>query len=346
MNKLLEIRDKAVKFYGEYENYIFPIIKFIIAFTAFLTIDLNIGYMTQISSLPVALVLALLCALFPANTAIFIASVMILLDMYALSIEAATITFVLFIVLYFLYFRFAPKDSMVTLLTPVCFQLHIPYVMPVAAGLLRKTYSVIAIVCGTLVYYFLDGIRQNASALAEVADKKGGSATKLNVTMGQLLENKEMLMVMVVFVITTLVVYQVRRLNVNNSWNIATVAGVLIQFVSLLVGYLVLGMTSRLVWLVVGSIISLLVGVIIRFIFMDLDYARTENVQFEDDEYYYYVKAVPKKMIATEEKVVKHFGNTGSLGKKIPKHNQENISRKSIARELDIDEDIFKDNND
>ena len=34
MNKLLEIRDKAVKFYGEYENYIFPIIKFIIAFTA------------------------------------------------------------------------------------------------------------------------------------------------------------------------------------------------------------------------------------------------------------------------------------------------------------------------
>lgn len=346
MNKLLEIRDKAVKFYGEYENYIFPIIKFIIAFTAFLTIDLNIGYMTQISSLPVALVLALLCALFPANTAIFIASVMILLDMYALSIEAATITFVLFMVLYFLYFRFAPKDSMVTLLTPVCFQLHIPYVMPVAAGLLRKAYSVIAIVCGTLVYYFLDGIRQNASALAEVADKKGGSATKLNVTMGQLLENKEMLMVMVVFVITTLVVYQVRRLNVNNSWNIATVAGVLIQFVSLLVGYLVLGMTSRLVWLLVGSIISLLVGVIIRFIFMDLDYARTENVQFEDDEYYYYVKAVPKKMIATEEKVVKHFGSTGSLGKKTPKHNQENISRKSIARELDIDEDIFKDNND
>ena len=164
--------------------------------------------------------------------------------------------------------------------------------------------------------------------------------------MGQLLENKEMLLVMIVFVITTLVVYQVRRLNVNNSWNIATVAGVLVQFVLLLVGYLVLGMTSRIVWLIVGSIISLLVGVVIRFIFMDLDYARTENVQFEDDEYYYYVKAVPKKMIATEEKVVKHFGNTGSLGKKIPKHNQENISRKSIARELDIDEEIFKDNND
>ena len=81
---------------------------------------------------------------------------------------------------------------MLVILTPICFQLHIPSVVPVAAGLLRRAYSV-AIICGTLLYYFLDGIRQNASALAEVVDKKGQSTTKLNVTMGQLLENKEML---------------------------------------------------------------------------------------------------------------------------------------------------------
>ena len=65
---------------------------------------------------------------------------------------------------------------------------------------------------------------------------------------------------------------------------------------------------------------------------MNLDYARTENVQFEDDEYYYYVKAVPKKMIAKEEKVVKHFGNTGSLGKKIPRHNQEKYQQRGYCK--------------
>ena len=36
------------------------------------------------------------------------------------------ITFVLFLVLYFVYFRFAPKDGMLVILTPICFQLHIP----------------------------------------------------------------------------------------------------------------------------------------------------------------------------------------------------------------------------
>ncbi len=91
------------------------------------------------------------------------------------------------------------------------------------------------------------------------------------------------------------------------------------------------------------TIIAIFAGVVIQFIFMNLDYARTENVQFEDDEYYYYVKAVPKKMIAKEEKVVKHFGNTGSLGKKIPRHNQENISKEAIAKDLEIDENIFED---
>ena len=38
-----------------------------------------------------------------------------------------------------------------------------------------------------------------------------------------------------------------------------------------------------------------------------MDYSRTEVVQFEDDEYYYYVKAVPKNVLATPEKKVKRI---------------------------------------
>ena len=107
--------------------------------------------------------------------------------------------------------------------------------------------------------------------------------------------------------------------------------------------YLVLGLPEKIIWLVLSTVAAIFAGVVIQFIFMNLDYARTENVQFEDDEYYYYVKAVPKKMIAKEEKVVKHFGNTGSLGKKIQRHNQENISKEAIAKDLEIDENIFED---
>ena len=38
-----------------------------------------------------------------------------------------------------------------------------------------------------------------------------------------------------------------------------------------------------------------------------MDYARSESLQFEDDEYYYYVKAIPKVSVSTPEKTVKRI---------------------------------------
>ena len=107
-----------------------------------------------------------------------------------------------------------------------------------------------------------------------MVDKKGQSTTKLNVTMGQLLDNKEMFIVMAIFVITTLVVYQVRRLKINNSWTVATIAGGLIQLVALVVAYLVLGLPEKIIWLVLSTVAAIFAGVVIQFIFMNLAYAR------------------------------------------------------------------------
>ena len=72
------------------------------------------------------------------------------------------------------------------------------------------------------------------------------------------------------------------------------------------------------------------------------------TLDHEDDDYYYYVKAVPKKMVAVREVTVKHFGNTASMGKRIdhsrpvPTAEEEERSRKVMAKELDIDEGLLK----
>ena len=53
-------------------------------------------------------------------------------------------------------------------------------------------------------------------------------------------------------------------------------------------------------------------------------------------------------MVAVKEVKVKHFGNTASMGKRIdhsrPVHTpeEEETSRRVIAKELDIDEDLLK----
>lgn len=350
MTNLLEIKDRLIRFYSKYETYLFPVVKFIVAIVLFTVINMNIGFMEKISRFPIALILALVCAILPVNATIWLAAFVVLADMYALSMEVAVTTLVLFAALFFLYFRFAPKDGFAAVLTPVCFKLNIPYVMPIGCSLLRDAYSVVAIICGTVIYYFLDGIHQNSGTLKNVvADGETAAATsKFDISVGQLLSNKEMYLVIAIFTITAIVVYLVRRLEVEHAWTLAIISGVLIEVVGLFVGYLVLNVSGKTLGLLIGNILSLLISFVIQFLFMNLDYARTERVQFEDDDYYYYVKAVPKKMVAVEEVTVKHFGNTASMGKRIDRSKrtltpeEEETSRKVIAKELDIDEDLLK----
>lgn len=350
MTNLLEIKDRLIRFYSKYETYLFPVVKFIVAIVLFTVINMNIGFMEKISRFPIALILALVCAILPVNATIWLAAFVVLADMYALSMEVAVTTLVLFAALFFLYFRFAPKDGFAAVLTPVCFKLNIPYVMPIGCSLLKDAYSVVAIICGTVIYYFLDGIHQNSGTLKNVVADGGTAATtsKFDISVGQLLSNKEMYLVIAIFTITAIVVYLVRRLEVEHAWTLAIISGVLIEVVGLFAGYLVLNVSGKTLGLLIGNILSLLISFGIQFLFMNLDYARTERVQFEDDDYYYYVKAVPKKMVAVKEVTVKHFGNTASMGKRIDRSKrtltpeEEETSRKVIAKELDIDEDLLK----
>ena len=78
MTTLLELKEKLTRFYGKYDIYITPVIKFTVALTAFLLINHNIGYMEKISSTPIALILALICSILPVGGAVFIGSVLIL----------------------------------------------------------------------------------------------------------------------------------------------------------------------------------------------------------------------------------------------------------------------------
>ena len=267
MTKLLEMKDQLIRFYSKYENYLFPAVKFVVALVLFATINHELGFMVKISTWPVALVLAVVCAILPVNAIIWISALLVLADMYALSMEVAVTTLILFAALFFLYFRFAPKDGIAAVLTPVCFKFRIPYVMPVACSLLRNAYSVIAIVCGTVVYYFLDGIHQNAATLMNVtAEKNTVAQSKFDISIGQLLNNKEMFLVIAIFVVTAIVVYLVRRMEVDHAWTLAIVSGVLIEVAGLFVGFIVLNISGKTVSLLIGSIISLLIGFLIQYL--------------------------------------------------------------------------------
>lgn len=343
MTKLFEIKDQIFRFCAEYETYLKYAYKFVIALALFCIINGSIGFMESISSFPIALLLSLVCCLLPQGMTLFVAAILVVLNLYVLSLEVAVTALIIFAIIFLVYFRFAPQDGVLFTLTPILCALHIPYVLPIGTGLLRKTYSIAAVVCGTIAFYFVDGIYENVSTLAASAAAGEETTAKMTITVSQLLSNKEMYLTVGVFALSAIIVSVVRKLVIDHAWKIAIASGVLVQICGLLAGYLLFNISGKTVGMIIGNIVAALIGLAIEFLFMDLDYSRTERVQFEDDDYYYYVKAVPKKMVASSEVTVKQFGGFSGFEKMTKKKSEGTAeSKKSIAEELEIDEEFFK----
>ena len=332
MVALLEIKEKLVRIYGKYEAYITSLLRFLLALTAFLLINANIGYMRLISRTPIALILAAVCSVLPVNAMIAIAALVILLNLYALSLEVFIVGALIFVFIYFVYFRFSPRYGYNAVLAPVCFKLGIPYIIPVGSGLLGEMYSVASVVCGSVIYFFLKGVHENETTLSSASDAGTGAASKITIALNQLLMNKEMFLVVAIFVIATIVVYIIRRMDIDNAWTVAWISGILFETIGLISGYLLLGMPGKIIGVVVGGIVSAAIAMGLQFMFFNVDYTRTERLQFEDDEYYYYVKAVPKSVITGSDKQVKHFHKN---------EEKERLTKKKFAEEMDIDEELL-----
>ena len=303
MTSLLVAKQYLKKFYGKYEVYLVPLLKFLLAFIGLLLINGKLGYMESINSMAAVLVVALMCSFMPMNFIIVAAAAFVLLHIYALSLECTVVVLAAFMLMFLLYFRFSPKDTAVILLTPICFWLHIPYVIPIALGLLCTPASAVSAACGTIVYYLLAYVGQNATAMASMEAEE--VTAKFRFLIDGMLNNREMVVTVAAFAVTIILVYLIRRLSIDHSWTIAIIAGALVNVMVLLVGDLMFDTNVSIGGVIIGTIVSALVACVIQFFMFNVDYSRTEKVQFEDDEYYYYVKAVPKVTVATPERTVK-----------------------------------------
>ena len=303
MTALLELRENLKKIYSRNEAFILPVIKFLLSFIVLSIINGKMGYMTKLDNIAIVLIVSLLCSFLPTGFMAFFAMMFAVLHMYALSIETAAVGLVVFLLLYLLFLRFTAKEALVVVLTPVLCMLKLPYVMPVAMGLIGTPASCVSVGCGVVVYYLLQTVITNAPTINSMGAEE--ATAKLRLLIDGMLGNKAMLVMIAAFAITVIVVYLIRRMSVDHSWTIAMVAGVMIEVMILLVGDLMYDTNLSIVSALLGAVVTLIACKIIEFFRFCLDYSRTEKVQFEDDEYYYYVKAVPKMTVAAPTNTVK-----------------------------------------
>lgn len=303
MSFLLEARDTLRNFYSKYEVYILPLMKFLTAFFVLIMINANLGYMAKINNTSIVLVVALMCSFLPINLLIVLSAGFVILHLYAVSLECALVALAVFLLMFLLYYRFAAKDALVVLFLPLAFALKIPVFVAILAGLLCGPASVVSVGCGVVVYYVINYMKVNATIISAMdIDNVIG---RFRYVIDGLLVNKEMILFVISFATTTIIVYIIRRLSVDHAWTIAMFVGAVCNVVILLMGNLTYSTQLSIGSIIVGSIVSVLLAKVVQFFAFNVDYTRTEYVQFEDDEYYYYVKAIPKNTVTKSKRTVK-----------------------------------------
>lgn len=299
MTSLLLWKEHLKSFYNRYSYAVQPVIRFLFALCTFLSLNANIGYMNKLKNPLVVILVCLVSALLPYGAIVFLAGCLLVAHVYAVSLEMALITLVLILTVAILYYGFKPGDSYLIVLTPLAFLFKIPYAVPLLVGLGGSLASVIPIGCGVFLYYLIMYVKQNAGVLTN--DAAVDIVQKYSQILKSVIFNQTMMVMIATCAVGIIIVYLIRRLSMDYSWIVAIAAGSVAELLVIFVGDFVFGVTVAVGQLILGILLSAVIAAVYNFFIFTVDYTRTEHVQFEDDDYYYYVKAVPKMNVSTPD---------------------------------------------
>ena len=178
-----------------------------------------------------------------------------------------------------------------------------------------------------------------------------------NQTFQMIFTNQEMYLTIAVFAIVMVVVNMICSQEFHYVYETAIVVGVIVNILLFLAVSFPFNIEVHVLPLMIETVICGVLAWIVQFFRLVLNYTAVEYLQFEDDEYYYYVKAVPKVVVATPEKTVKHITEhtqekeDKDVGEQEEQETEwEEVKRRtddllltqSLSRELGLDNDPNK----
>ena len=326
MTALLELKQRIKNLYSQYEIYILPVLRFVLAMAYFIWINTNMGYMKQIDNIFIVLILALICSILPSGVMIFVGFALMVAHGYALGIEVAGFMLVLILFMAILFLRFSSDNNLVLVFTPLSFGFSVPTLLPIGSGLLCNAFSALPAGCGVIIYYFIRFIRVQHKLLE---NPDVAIADKLKLLTDGIVQNWGMWITVIAFIAVILLVNLIRTRSFDYAWRIAIIAGGVVYVLMIIAGGFYFRLDIDVVTLIIYTVISVVIGLLLEFFVFGGDYTRTERLEYEDDEYYYYVKAIPKISVTAPEKTVKHINErkeTGEIAETEPERRQRSKS--------------------
>ena len=302
MAGLIAVRDSIRDFLRKYDEVITPIIRFIFALVIFSCVNSLFGYSEFLHRGVIVFLLSVISALVSTPVVVFLAGVVIAVHCFSVSIDVGVLALLLFLIMYCSYMRMFQNTGYVLALVPVLYMLKLPFAAPVLVAIFAGFSGAVPAAFGVVLYYFAQYVKEAQATLTAGTEKDfQGYAYIVN----NIVKDKNMLLAIIAFAIVILVTAFIYRLRFDYAWYVAIGVGSVFTILVFMVCGMFVGVNANAGSLVLGSLLGGVVSVIVQMCKSVVDYSRKEVVQFEDDDYYYYVKAIPK--LGSQKKTVKNI---------------------------------------
>lgn len=318
---MLELREKLYRYYISYEQYVKWLFRFLYSLLAFSAVAMNFGYKDTFVHPVFVVCLSLVGMFMPEGAFVLLVFLYTALQVYFLSPVLAAVILLTGVFLFSMLVRFEKQTILAMVFVPVFLWCKVPFWIPVVIGLMFTPAGVLTAASGVIMYYALHSVK-----LLEKQVHNGGMdiITLLKNSADMILSNKEMYSMLFTFTAIILVTYFVRLQKMSYSFEIGVGLGTACGILVPLIGNIGFGCHFSMPFLFIGAILSGMISCLVHFGHMMLDYGATEEVQFEDEDYYYYVRAVPKLKMTVEDKRVKRiYENQKKNNKKTDRKNNK-----------------------
>ena len=301
MESILYFRQKTMEFFTRNEMVLMPAVKFAVMMAVLLMMNWHLGYRYVMMRWILVILVSLISALLPWSGIAALAAAYLVGHVSALTLEGAGVLALFVLGAALLHYLFLPGGSWIVMLLPLAYYLKVPYLLPLVAGVFGSALAFLPVGEGVVLYYLMLCLERNASVFLDPGSTVLGNF--LTIVNG--MNSAQLYITLAGFCLVTLAVYGISHLHVDYAHLIAVGLGGVLLLLTFLLGGFVLSLSASYVTIVAGCVVCTLIAALLSCWVEILDYSCTEYLEYEDDEYVYYVKAVPKIRITERDRKVR-----------------------------------------
>lgn len=315
------LKNKIQDIYRTHGMWVDLFIKACLTLSIVLLVNFNIGGIPVLSNYLILTPVAIIVGLLPTFLTVACVTIFIVVNLYYISVGTAVIYGVIAVVLGVLCGLFSPRNLYLTAITLVTCLCGGIYAVPMILGVIVNSFGLLSVITGVSLYTLI-----HTAAVLQKALKKADMSDGMILYIESILNNTELLIAFVAVFIGFIVCSSLKKTQITESWKLGIITAFMINLAVVFIG-VIMSVKISMLNVIMFSVIGLIVAFLLEGLLHDVEYKSMKYVEFEDGEYYYYVKAVPKRNPVKAQNELN--ANVGAQNKNLQRRREINHTHRA-----------------